>query len=140
MPVASHISRSAAWVTGCQKRLEATELRTQAAIGKVARRTIMDTHRDDTATSIRPLTTVPWRMYLLIGAIGIIVMGMVGYGFYTGDRMNTLYAPLIDAAMEIKLQATTAHLWFEEIISNDRHESLAVAWEHLEQAERNDDE
>jgi len=38
--------------------------------------------------------------------------------------MTTKYAPLIDAAMEIKLEATTAHLWFEEIMSGDRDESI----------------
>jgi hypothetical protein len=33
--------------------------------------------------------------------------------------MNTIYAPLIDVALEIKLAATAAHLWFEEVLSGD---------------------
>ncbi|MEA1921275.1 MAG: ATP-binding protein [Pseudomonadota bacterium] len=74
-------------------------------------------------------------IYMMIGVVGFIVIGIVGYGFYTGNRMTTMYTPLVDAAMEIKLEVTTAHLWFEEIISGDRHEDMAAVWEHLEQAD-----
>jgi two-component system, cell cycle sensor histidine kinase and response regulator CckA len=77
----------------------------------------------------------PWRMYLLICVVGLMITGILGYGFFKGDRMNKEYAPLIDAAMEIKLEATTAHLWFEEIISGDRHEDINSAWKHQDQAE-----
>ena len=77
----------------------------------------------------------PRLIYMLIGVTGLIVIGILGYGFYTGDRMNRAYAPLVDAAMEIKLEATTAHLWFEEIISGDRYEDMATVWKHLDQAE-----
>ena len=52
----------------------------------------------------------PWRMYLLICIVGLMITGILGYGFFKGDRMNKVYAPLVDAAMEIKLEATTAHL------------------------------
>ena len=49
--------------------------------------------------------------------------------------MNKVYAPLVDAAMEIKFEATLAHLWFEEIISGDRHEDISEVWKHQDQAE-----
>ena len=77
----------------------------------------------------------PWRMYLVICIVGLMMIGILGYGFFKGNRMNKVYAPLIDAAMEIKLEATTAHLWFEEIISGDRHEDIKTVWKHHEQAE-----
>ena len=73
--------------------------------------------------------------YVLIGLVGLTLVGMVGYSFYKGVRMTTMYAPLIDAAMVIKLETTTAHLWFEEILHGDRHESMETVWDHLDQAD-----
>ncbi len=81
------------------------------------------------------LAPTPWRMYLLICIVGLMITGILGYGFFKGDRMNKVYSPLVDAAMEIKLEATTAHLWFEEIISGDRYEDISAVWEHQDQAE-----
>jgi signal transduction histidine kinase len=75
------------------------------------------------------------RIYLVIVIVGLSVIGMLGYGFYTGDRLIRIYAPLVDAAMEIKLEATLAHLWFEEIISGDRQEDVATVWARLDQAD-----
>ena len=49
--------------------------------------------------------------------------------------MAIKYAPLMDAAMEIKLEATTAHLWFEELISGDRFEDINEVKQHLDQAQ-----
>ncbi len=72
--------------------------------------------------------------YILIGLIGLSLIGMVGHSFYKGVQMSTKYAPLIDAAMVIKLETTTAHLWFEEILHGDRHENMETVWHHLGQA------
>ncbi|MCD6389232.1 MAG: PAS domain S-box protein [Desulfobulbaceae bacterium] len=81
------------------------------------------------------LMPIQWRMSLLICMAGLMITGIMAYGFFTGDRINKVYAPLADAAMEIKLEAITAHLWFEEIISGDRHEDMSVVWHHQDQAE-----
>lgn len=76
-----------------------------------------------------------WRMYLTTSLMGLVVVSILGYSFQTGIRMTTKYAPLIDAAMEIKLNATTAHLWLEEIVSGDRNKDLATVWQHLDLAD-----
>ena len=81
------------------------------------------------------LVPTTWRMYLLICIVGLMITGILGYGFFKGNRMNEVYAPLIDAAMEIKLEATTAHLWFEEIINGDRYEDISAVWKHQDRAE-----
>ncbi|MBT6595716.1 MAG: hypothetical protein HOB34_06425, partial [Nitrospina sp.] len=73
--------------------------------------------------------------YVLIGLIGLSLIGMVSYSFYKGVRMTTMYAPLIDASMVIKLETTTAHLWFEEILHGDRHETMETVWGHLDRAD-----
>jgi K+-sensing histidine kinase KdpD len=65
----------------------------------------------------------------------IIIITIMGYSYYLGNRMATVYTPQIDAAMEIKLETTIAHLWFEEILSGDRHENMEAVWEHIEQAD-----
>jgi PAS domain S-box-containing protein len=41
----------------------------------------------------------------------------------------------VDAVKEVKLQLTTAHLWFEESISGDRHEKIEDVWQYLDQAD-----
>ncbi|EDN65048.1 sensory box/GGDEF/GAF/EAL domain protein [Beggiatoa sp. PS] len=44
-------------------------------------------------------------------------------------------APLADAAMEIKLTATTAHLWFEEIIVGaENKEVIEKVWQLLDES------
>jgi PAS domain S-box-containing protein len=56
------------------------------------------------------------------------------YIYRTGNRLAAVHAPLVDAAMEIKLQATTAHLWLEEIITGDKTESIDTVLKHIDEA------
>ena len=87
------------------------------------------------AEGVGQLVKPRWRIYALIAVVGLIITGILSYGFHTGDRMIKIYAPLVDATMEIKLEATIAHLWFEEIVTGDRHEELETVWKHLDQAD-----
>ncbi|MBL4613522.1 MAG: GGDEF domain-containing protein [Magnetovibrio sp.] len=75
------------------------------------------------------------RFLALIGAIGMLVIAMIVYSAQTGLRMSQRYTPLIDAAMEIKQEATIGHLWFEEILSNDVNEDIDTVRAHLQQAD-----
>ncbi len=82
------------------------------------------------------VTVFNWWWYLLIIiTITSILTGMIFYSLQKSVRMNTVYVPLIDASMEIKLKATMAHLWFEEILSGDRHEDVEVVRSLLDQAD-----
>lgn len=77
-----------------------------------------------------------WTSYTLwVTAFTMVMLGTMFYSFTTGRNMAQRYTPLQDAAMEIKLEATTAHLWFEEAISGDRTINLEIVWGHLDQAE-----
>ena len=76
-----------------------------------------------------------FRIYLLSSLFALIVFGLISYGFYTSNQISRTYGPLIDAAMEIELEVTKAHLWFEEIMSGDRHEDLKMGWKHLQRAD-----
>ena len=76
-----------------------------------------------------------WWWFMMIGIIASLVVSMITYSLHKSVRMNTVYAPLIDAVMEIKLEAAVAHLWFEEILSGDRLEDIEVVWAHLDQSD-----
>ncbi len=67
-------------------------------------------------------------------ALTLLIAGVMVYTLFTGRSMTERYAPLADAAMEIKLEATIAHLWFEEIISGDRYVEIEEVFSHLDQA------
>ncbi|MEN8178664.1 MAG: EAL domain-containing protein [Pseudomonadota bacterium] len=74
---------------------------------------------------------------LLIGTVltVIVMVSVMGYLVYSGNRMTTKYTPLLDAAMEMMLETTTAHLWFMEVISGDDQGTIEKVWFHLDQAD-----
>ena len=86
-------------------------------------------------TTSKGSSNIPWRLHLLVCSIGLFIIVTISYGFYLGNHMVVKYTPLIDAAMEIQLEATKAHLWFEEIISGDHFEDIKAAKRHLDQAQ-----
>jgi len=65
----------------------------------------------------------------------LLTMAIVYYSFYTGRDIAKRYSPLVDAAMEMKLEATTAHLWFEKVISGDRTVDINEVWAYFDQSE-----
>lgn len=74
----------------------------------------------------------------LFGFFALIACASLGTTFYltyTGERMAQQHSPLVDAAMEIKLNATLGHLWFEEIASGDRNENISSVWAYLQKAD-----
>lgn len=75
--------------------------------------------------------------FIVVAAL-VAVVGFIGTrytasvadkGVYVGDHL----APLGDAAMEIKLTATTAHLLFEEIMAGDEGEDINEVWRLLDE-------
>ena len=73
-------------------------------------------------------------IFLVVILIAVIVIGVVVYSFQLGYKMNAGIAPQVDATMKIRLESTTAHLWFEEIISGDRVEKVETVIEHIDRA------
>jgi diguanylate cyclase (GGDEF)-like protein/PAS domain S-box-containing protein len=68
-------------------------------------------------------------------SVTLFIMAIVYYSFYIGRGIAERYTPLVDATMEIKLEATTAHLWFEEVISGDQAIDIEAIWANLDQSE-----
>ncbi|MBW7988754.1 MAG: response regulator [Planctomycetes bacterium] len=76
-----------------------------------------------------------WWMYLLIGFVASVVVASMGYIFYLSNNMTIVHTPQKEAALEIEIEATTAHLWFEELISGDSSQSIDNVLEHINQAD-----
>lgn len=82
------------------------------------------------------------KLLIVFLSFGVIVAGLGGVALLSaksladrGDEVGTSFAPHIKAAMEIKLNATAAHLQFEEIMGGDETENIAEVWAKLDRAE-----
>jgi len=76
------------------------------------------------------------KMHLLIAAIGLVLIGIVGYGFYSGDRINTVDAALLRAVMKIKLEASTTNLVIEGLLGEGPAMDFEPVWAPLDAAVR----
>ena len=75
-------------------------------------------------------------MHLLILTIGLVLIGIVGYGFYSGDRINTVDASLVRSAMKIKLEASTTNLVIEGLLGEGLATDFEPVWAPLDAAMR----
>ncbi len=74
-------------------------------------------------------------MYGLAALSAAVVLFSMIDTLVVGMRMAARHAPQIDAAMEIKLEATRAHLWFEELIGGDETRNIAEVWSFIDSAD-----
>lgn len=74
------------------------------------------------------------RILLFSVPLTLLIMAIVYYSFNSGRDIAFRYSPLIDAAIKIKLEATTGHLWFEEAISGDRSIDIDTVWAHFDKS------
>ncbi|RDE18941.1 EAL domain-containing protein [Motiliproteus coralliicola] len=77
----------------------------------------------------------PRRLVITTSISALVFLLAMSFLFYQGNRMDAHHVPQMHAVMNIKLEATTAHLWFEEILSGDRNESMSSVWTHIDQAD-----
>jgi hypothetical protein len=59
--------------------------------------------------------SVLWRMYIVLAVVGVVMLVMLGYGYYASHRMIAVYAPLVDAAVEMQLNVTASQLYLERL-------------------------
>ena len=74
---------------------------------------------DKSETGRDPVSFSCWRIYAFMAAITLVILGTITYTLFMGNRINAKYAPLLNATMEFRLKTAQAHLWFEEVISED---------------------
>jgi PAS domain S-box-containing protein len=72
--------------------------------------------------------------FWMIG-VTLVVVGLLAGSSFMGVRMATRHAPLVDAAMEIKLELALAHLWFEELVNGDSNNDETMVWAHIDEAQ-----
>jgi len=77
-----------------------------------------------------------WRLYAVLAVLGSAMVLAMFYILGAGTRMSRRHVPQIDAAVQIQLEATTAHLWFEEILSGDRLVDMDEVWRRIDAADR----
>jgi len=80
--------------------------------------------------------TVLWCIYLLVALVAVVVVCSMVYVHLIGSRVVARHVPWVETAMEIRLEATTAHLWFEELVGGDRSVTIDQVLEHLTNADR----
>ncbi|WED20843.1 EAL domain-containing protein [Vibrio sp. JC009] len=68
-----------------------------------------------------------------------LLIVMMGFLFYLGNDLLVKRVSLIEVAEEIKVDTSTAHLWFEEILSGDTSENIADVWNYLDRAQSHAD-
>ncbi len=80
------------------------------------------------------MLTINHKVSMLVAILTLSMICIISFSLYLGRDIARYYAPLADASMEIKLEATIAHLWFEEAISGDRTLKIEDFFEHIEKA------
>jgi diguanylate cyclase (GGDEF)-like protein/PAS domain S-box-containing protein len=75
------------------------------------------------------------KIFFLSLSVTLLTIAIIYYSFYIGHNITERHSPLVDAAMKIKLEATTAHLWFEEVISGDKTIHIEDVWSHIDQSQ-----
>ena len=77
----------------------------------------------------------PKQLYILTLVSSLLLISMMSFLFYLGNKLLVERSTLIEATEEIKFEATSAHLWFEEIMSGDRTESVEDVWRYIDNAD-----
>lgn len=76
-----------------------------------------------------------WVIPVIISIVGLIVVGVMMFGFYMSKHLYKVNIPLSDASMEIRIDAIQAYLWFEELLGGDEDKSMAEILQLQERAE-----
>jgi methyl-accepting chemotaxis protein len=71
---------------------------------------------------------------MIIIVSGIFSLIQIQHIHAVNRNLGIVNAPLADAAMEIKLTATTAHLWFHEALSHKEKEEINNVWQLLNES------
>ena len=74
--------------------------------------------------------------YGLVLTATLVLLFTLYYSQFTINRVNTVHLPMSNAMSVIKLEITTAHLWFEEILAGDRNESLDLVWQRIDRVDQ----
>ena len=75
------------------------------------------------------------KAYFTIALATVILGTCLIYIYYAANEMITRQAPQAKAMVQLQLDASLAHLWFEEIISMDSEITMERVVSHLDRAQ-----
>ncbi len=85
--------------------------------------------------------SIPQKLFFGFSIIGLLIVALGLFSIYFSDtikdegfEVGAHYAPLADAAMEIKLTASEAHIIIEEAINKEGNKNIQSAWESLDES------
>ena len=78
----------------------------------------------------------PKNIFVTTILLSLGMIGIVAYSFFLGNKMSSSSYPLVGTIKEVRIELTTAHLWFEEVISGDNHEEINDVIQHIDNAAR----
>jgi diguanylate cyclase (GGDEF)-like protein/PAS domain S-box-containing protein len=68
-------------------------------------------------------------------SLTLLIITIVYYSFSNGKNIAERYNPLVDATIEIRLEAAKAHLWFEQVASGEQTIHIDNVWAHIDQSQ-----
>lgn len=81
-----------------------------------------------------PFASMTWKIPVITGLLGLLSLLIITYGFYSGNRITTVDAPLVRAAMEIKLEAATTDIVLETLLDGGLVAGLETIWNPVDHA------
>ena len=79
--------------------------------------------------------TIPGWMYAAVSLVLVVAMGMMVYDYYLGRRLATMYHPVTDALIEIKLEWTKGYLKTAEVLRGTGKYPAETVDEHFAYAD-----
>ena len=67
-------------------------------------------------------------IFSLVFVVALVVGSAMAYIMRAGNNLALIHSRHVEAVNQIQLQTTFAHLWFEEILSGDKSESIEDVW------------
>jgi signal transduction histidine kinase len=77
---------------------------------------------------------IPWRVYLTIGCVGLILTAILAYGFFITERMDKMDIPSLDAVSVAQLETIRANHQIESIAKGRSYDNIESALAHLDVA------
>ena len=71
---------------------------------------------------------------MMVGLAAAIVLVLIAYGFYNGERLHDLNSPLTAAAREIRLEANAVRIGIEEMTQDAAADLNPDIWGYLDQS------
>lgn len=76
----------------------------------------------------------PVERFLMVLAAAVFLTGALGYSFRVEDRLHEDHLTLLEAVLEIRLEATIANLFLEEMLVGNRSGEAKDVMGHLDRA------